>query len=96
MAGGRSRVSITFCLHGPRRVRLNRLQVTDHVTGDIGGAPALAWRRRIPAARCNPGEDGLKAVERANETRHHVIQYLRPTRATRSNGPFAHRSRRAA
>jgi hypothetical protein len=35
---------------------------------NIGGAPALARRRRIPAARRNPSDYGLKAIERTNET----------------------------
>ena len=52
----------------PGRVGLNHPQLTYHVTGDIDGAPALARRRRIPAVRCNTGQHGLKAIERANET----------------------------
>ena len=47
------------------------------MTGDVGSAPALARRRRIPAAGCNPGEYGLKAIERTNQTtQDHVMQYL--------------------
>jgi hypothetical protein len=35
---------------------------------NIGGAPALARRRRIPPAGRNPSDHGLKAIERTNET----------------------------
>ena len=45
------------------------------MTGDVDSAPALARRRRIPAAGCNPGEHGLKAIERTNETTQ-VISYF--------------------
>jgi hypothetical protein len=79
----RSRISRAVVLQpryrppAARRVHLNRTQLTNHMTGDIGGAPALARRRRIPAARCDSGEHGLEAIERANETiRNHVMQYL--------------------
>ncbi len=59
------------------RVRLNGPQVTDHVTGDIGGTPARARRWRVPAVRRNPREHSLKAVERKNETvQNHASQYL--------------------
>jgi hypothetical protein len=38
------------------------------MTCNISGAPALARRQRIPAARQNPSGHGLKAIERTNET----------------------------
>jgi hypothetical protein len=79
--GGRSQVSdavfpdAVFVV-APGRVLLNRPQVTDHVTGDIDGAPARARRWRLPAARRHPGQHHLKAVQRANETvQGHVSQY---------------------
>src|SRR5215470_19672816 len=46
------------------------------MTGDVGGVPARAGRRGIPAIRCDRGEYRPKAIERANETlRHHVGHY---------------------
>jgi len=63
------------------------------MTGDIGGAPALARRRRIPAAGCDSGEHSLEAIERANETiRNHVMQYL----ARAARGACSARPRRLA
>ncbi len=44
---------------------------------NIGGAPALARRRRTPAARRNPSDYGLKVIERTNETiQSHTSQSL--------------------
>ena len=79
MAGCRSRIggSVWLGLLAPGCVCLNRPQVPGHMTGDVGSAPALARRRRIPAARRNRGERGLEVIERANETiEGHVVQYL--------------------
>jgi len=40
--GGTSRISYAVVFVTPGREALNRLQVTDNVPGDIGGAPAFA------------------------------------------------------
>jgi hypothetical protein len=94
VSGSESRASRSICLAAPGRERLDRPQVTEHVTGDIGGAPARARRGRIPAARRNPGEHGLKTVERANEAiQNHVSQYLSGNlalRAVRYRGTCEH------
>jgi hypothetical protein len=38
------------------------------MTGNVGSAPALARRRRVPAARRHPSGHGLEAIKGTNET----------------------------
>jgi hypothetical protein len=50
------------------RVSFDRPQGTDHMTSNVGSGPALARRRRAPAARGHPGNHGLETIEGTNQT----------------------------